>query len=135
VPGAAPSGIAVRAAGKRFVGLGRGLGPDRSRGPRRPPGLTLVNASYWIGVYRLIASMAKKTHGRVVSGAPITDELVSKLAKQAEVGYDVEKTLRQRGGRPPIGSAAASVESVRLEPSCVRHWLVERSATMRRPPR
>ena len=60
--------------------------------------------------------MAEKMHGRTASGVSITDELVSKLAKKAEVGYDAEQTLRRRGGRPPIGSAAASVESVRLEP-------------------
>lgn len=60
--------------------------------------------------------MAKKTHGRTASGAPITDELVAELAEKAEVGYDVEEILRRRGGRPPIGSAAASVESVRLDP-------------------
>jgi hypothetical protein len=47
---------------------------------------------------------------------PITDELVDRLAAEAEAGYDVEETLRRRGGRPPIGSAAASVESVRLDP-------------------
>jgi len=59
--------------------------------------------------------MAKrKTHGKTASGKPITDELVEQLADQAEAGYDVEETLRRRGGRPPIGSAAASVESVRL---------------------
>lgn len=60
--------------------------------------------------------MAKKTYGRTASGAPITDDLVDKLAAEAEAGYDVEETLRRRGGRPPIGSAAASVESVRLDP-------------------
>ncbi len=63
--------------------------------------------------------MAKKAHGRTASGAPITDELVAELAEKAEkaeVGYDVEEILRRRGGRPPIGSAAASVESVRLDP-------------------
>jgi len=70
--------------------------------------------------------MAKKTHGRTASGVPITDELVSKLAKQAEAGYDVEQTLRRRGGRPPIGSAAASVESVRLEPE-LRQALANRA--------
>lgn len=57
--------------------------------------------------------MAKKTYGRTASGTPITDDLVDKLAAKAESGYDVENTLRRRGGRPPIGSAAASVESVR----------------------
>jgi hypothetical protein len=70
--------------------------------------------------------MAKKTHGRTASGVPITDDLVSTLAKKAEVGYDVEQTLRCRGGRPPIGSAAASVESVRLEPE-LRQALASRA--------
>lgn len=60
--------------------------------------------------------MAKKTQGRTASGAPITDELIDDLAEKAEAGYDVDAMLRRRGGRPPIGSAAASVESVRLEP-------------------
>jgi len=58
----------------------------------------------------------KKTHGRTASGKPITDELVEKLADKAEAGYDVEQTIRRRGGRPAIGSAPASVESVRLDP-------------------
>ena len=48
-------------------------------------------------------------------------------ADKAEVGHDVEETLRRRGGRPPIGSAAASVESVRLEPE-LREALAERAA-------
>lgn len=60
--------------------------------------------------------MAKKTYGKTAAGAPITDELVAELARRAEAGYDVEETLRRRGGRPPIGSGAASVESVRLDP-------------------
>lgn len=70
--------------------------------------------------------MAKKTHGKTASGKPITDELIDKLAAKAEAGYDVEQTLRRRGGRPPIGSAAASVESVRLEPE-LRRALVQRA--------
>jgi predicted HicB family RNase H-like nuclease len=61
--------------------------------------------------------MAKrKSYGRTASGKPISDELVEQLAANAEAGYDVDETLRRRGGRPPIGSAAASVESVRLDP-------------------
>jgi hypothetical protein len=60
--------------------------------------------------------MAKKTYGKTASGKPITDELVDGLADKAEAGYDVDETLRRRGGRPLIGSAAASVESVRLDP-------------------
>lgn len=59
---------------------------------------------------------AKKTYGKTASGKPITDELVEGLREKAEAGYDVEKTLRRRPGRPAIGSAPASVESVRLEP-------------------
>jgi hypothetical protein len=70
--------------------------------------------------------MAKKTHGRTASGVPITDEFVSELAETAETGYDVDEMLRRRGGRPPIGSAAASVESVRLDPE-LREALAERA--------
>jgi hypothetical protein len=70
--------------------------------------------------------MAKKTHGKTASGVPITDELVGKLAQEAEAGYDVGTMLSRRGGRPPIGSAAASVESVRLEPE-LRQALAHRA--------
>jgi hypothetical protein len=48
--------------------------------------------------------------------APITEELVAKLAARAEEGFDVDEIIHRRGGRPPMGSAAASVESVRLDP-------------------
>ena len=37
--------------------------------------------------------MAKKTHGNTASGLPITDELVSELAKKAEKGYDVDELM------------------------------------------
>ena len=70
--------------------------------------------------------MARKAHGKTASGKPITDELVAELAAQAEAGYDVDETLRRRGGRPPLGSAPASVESVRLEPE-LREALLERA--------
>jgi hypothetical protein len=71
--------------------------------------------------------MATKAHGRTASGVPITDKSIDKLAAKAEAGYDVEQTLRRRGGRPTIGSAAASVESVRLEPE-LRQALAQRAA-------
>ncbi len=61
-------------------------------------------------------NMAKKTYGKTRSGIEITDEVVERLAAKAETGYDVEEILRRRGGRPPLGSAAARVESVRLDP-------------------
>jgi hypothetical protein len=54
--------------------------------------------------------------GKTRSGEPITEELLEKLAAQAEEGFDVEEILRRRGGRPPMGSSAAAVESVRLDP-------------------
>lgn len=72
-------------------------------------------------------NMAKKSYGKTKSGVEITEELVNRLAKQAEAGYDVDAILRRRGGRPPLGSAAASVESVRLEPE-LRQALAERAA-------
>jgi hypothetical protein len=72
-------------------------------------------------------TMAKKrTYGKTASGVPITDELVGELAEKAEAGYDVDEMLRSRGGRPPIGSAAASVESVRLDPE-LREALIQRA--------
>jgi Arc/MetJ-type ribon-helix-helix transcriptional regulator len=70
--------------------------------------------------------MAKKTQGKTASGTRITDDLVAELAAKAEAGYDVDETLRRRGGRPPIGSAAASVESVRLDPE-LREALLQRA--------
>lgn len=63
---------------------------------------------------------------RTASGKPVTDELVEQLNEQAEAGYDVEETLRRRGGRPPIGSGPAAVESVRLDPG-LREALAERA--------
>jgi hypothetical protein len=71
--------------------------------------------------------MAKKTHGRTASGVPITDELVAELAEKAEAGHDVDEMVRRRGGRPPIGSAAVSVESVRLDPE-LRDALARRAS-------
>lgn len=70
--------------------------------------------------------MARKSYGRTASGSPITDEMIDELAGKAEAGYDVEGMLRRRGGRPPIGSAAATVESVRLEPE-LRQALTSRA--------
>jgi hypothetical protein len=58
----------------------------------------------------------KKIYGKTVNGVPITDELIEKLSREAEAGYDVDEILRRRRGRPPIGSGPARVESVRLDP-------------------
>ena len=49
---------------------------------------------------------------------PIDDELIKKLADEAEAGYDVDEIIARRGtrGRPRLGSAPSTVESVRLDP-------------------
>jgi hypothetical protein len=63
---------------------------------------------------------AKKTYGTTRSGRTIDDDLVEELAGKAERGYEVDEILRRRGGRPPLGSGPASVESVRLDPELQR---------------
>jgi Ribbon-helix-helix protein, copG family len=64
-------------------------------------------------------------HGRRKDGTPITDAHVEAMADEAERGYDVDTLLLRRpGGRPPLGSAAASVESVRLDPELKRALLI-----------
>jgi uncharacterized protein (DUF4415 family) len=62
--------------------------------------------------------MRKKTYGHTTSGKPITDADVQRLAEEAERGYDVDALIARRNkrGRPALGSAPASVESVRLDP-------------------
>lgn len=55
----------------------------------------------------------------------LDDSQVDALAAEAERGYDIEDILhRRRGGRPALGSAAASVESVRLDPELKRDLLL-----------
>jgi hypothetical protein len=64
-------------------------------------------------------------HGHGKDGTPISDADVEAMADEAERGYDVDRLLRRRaGGRPPLGSAAASVESVRLDPELKRALLI-----------
>ena len=65
-----------------------------------------------------------RTHGNKAGGTPITDDVVDATADEAERGYDVEEIRRRRGGRPPMGSAASSVESVRLDPELKRDLLL-----------
>lgn len=60
----------------------------------------------------------KEVHGHTKSGAPITNDLVDQLADEAEDGYDVDELVARRGrrGRPRLGTAPSTVESVRLDP-------------------
>jgi hypothetical protein len=59
-------------------------------------------------------------------GVPVTDDLVDRMADEAAEGYDVA-SLRRRGGRRPMGSAAADVVPVRLDPE-LRVALARRAA-------
>ena len=62
--------------------------------------------------------------GKRKAGA-LDETQVEALVAEAENGYDVEEILRhRRGGRPALGSAAASVESVRLDPELKRELLL-----------
>ncbi len=65
-----------------------------------------------------------QTHGTTADGTPITDEMVERMAAEAERGYDADEFRRCRGGRPRMGSAAASAESVRLDPGLRRELLL-----------
>lgn len=62
--------------------------------------------------------MAKRTYGHTKSGKVIDDAMIEAFADEAERGYTAEQLrARPRGrGRPPLGSAAKKVESVRLDP-------------------
>jgi uncharacterized protein (DUF4415 family) len=69
-----------------------------------------------------------RVYGHTRSGEPITNKDIETLAAEAEAGYDVDALLARRGkrGRPALGSAPASVESVRLDPE-LRDQLLERA--------
>jgi hypothetical protein len=69
-----------------------------------------------------------RIHGHTKSGKPISDRDVERHAADTEAGYDVDVLIARRNkrGRPAIGAAAASVESVRLDPE-LRRELIERA--------
>lgn len=69
-----------------------------------------------------------RSYGHTKSGRAITDAEVTRLAAEAEAGYDVDHLIarRPKRGRPAIGSAAATVESVRLDPE-LRAQLLRRA--------
>ena len=57
----------------------------------------------------------KKSYGRSKAGVELTDEVLKRMADEAEAGLDVTK-LRRRPGRPPMGSGPADTLPVRLDP-------------------
>ncbi len=68
------------------------------------------------------------TNPATSDGTPITNEMVEAFADEAERGYDVEQITARRRGRPTMGSAAASVESIRLDPELKRELLLRAAA-------
>ena len=68
----------------------------------------------------------RNTHGRSKAGVELTDEVLDRMADEAEQGLDITK-LRRRPGRPAMGSGPADSFPVRLEPE-LRHALDERAA-------
>ena len=72
--------------------------------------------------------MTKRIYGHTTSGDPVDEELVEKLADEAEAGYDVADVIarRSRRGRPRLGTAPSTVESVRLDPE-LKKQLVRRA--------
>ncbi len=72
----------------------------------------------------------KKTYGKS-GGVELTDEVLDKLAAEAEAGYDISQ-LRTRGRRP-MGSGPAAVFQVRLEPE-LHEALIDRAQNDRTTP-
>jgi hypothetical protein len=62
--------------------------------------------------------MTNRTYGHTKSGRPVDDDLIEQLADDAEAGYDPDEIVGRRGkrGRPRLGTAPSTVESVRLDP-------------------
>jgi hypothetical protein len=63
--------------------------------------------------------VSNRVHGYTKAGKPITDDMIETMADEADRGYQPGELQRRRTGpgRPPLGDAAKSVESVRLEPA------------------
>jgi len=70
------------------------------------------------------------TYGYTESGEPITDDTIERITEEAERGYGAGQLKeRRRGpGLPPLGDAAKSAESVRLEPD-LRNEVARRAQT------
>jgi Ribbon-helix-helix protein, copG family len=56
-----------------------------------------------------------KSHGRSTAGVELTDEVLARMADEAEAGLDLAR-LRRRPGRPAMGSGPADAFPVRLDP-------------------
>lgn len=67
----------------------------------------------------------KRSYGKSRSGIELTDDVIERMADEAEAGLEVSK-LRRRPGRPRMGSAPAEGLPVRFEPE-LREALEERA--------
>ncbi len=67
----------------------------------------------------------KKPYGKSRSGKELTEEVIERMADEAEAGLDVTK-LRRRPGRPRMGSAPAEGLPVRFDPD-LREAIEERA--------
>lgn len=65
-------------------------------------------------------------------GVELTDELIQRMAEEAEEGYDINR-VRTRRGRPRMGSRPAAPFQVRLEPE-LREALDRAAARQRTSP-
>ncbi len=68
----------------------------------------------------------QRSHGRTKTGVELTDEVLERMADEAEEGLDIAK-LRRRPGRPAMGSGPADSVPVRLDPE-LRKALDDRAA-------
>ena len=70
-----------------------------------------------------------KSYGRSKRGVELTEDVLDRMAADAEAGLDVTK-LRRRPGRPSMGSGPADTFPIRLDPE-LRREVDERAATDR----
>ncbi len=68
----------------------------------------------------------RRTYGRAKRGVELTDDVLERMAIEAEGGLDVV-TLRRRPGRPAMGSGPADTLPVRLDPE-LRQAVEDRAA-------
>ena len=79
--------------------------------------------------------MGERIYGHTKNGTPIDDEMVERMADEAERGFEPGSLAEKRRGRgrPPLGEAAKVVESVRLDPELqaeAQHRATEEGVTV-----
>lgn len=119
------------------------LGPDRAGNLLelvvldRPGGPAVMHAMVMRARYRRLLPgrepMTATAHGQTTGDDPVPgaaiDAAVESMADEAERGFDVDALLaRRRPGRPSMGTSAAAVESVRLDPELRRDLLLRAAA-------